>query len=329
MQHCFRFVLLLSTVVGMASSDSVMKVMRPPVAKSSLPCNKKRALEAAAAAPAATASSIELLVAEKAEINLRFVDAVVVIVEDEAFTDAVDEKSKALMSLPGIYWKIGDLGGKQCFRQESLPEDELAPNGKELFLWHSTKEGSEGWFWTPGKPLLDKGAHVAWAKNQAGADLPDALHVPFWAKKPAAGVEIMLLHHYAAWKLKAAQLQQDELEATVANLQGQILCFEALKAMPADVVEFNRKDEKDESHKGKGQGGKPDDGYKAKGSGKNKGAPRSGWLNKCRELTVEVIDQNFGNASRLARSYAVDTTMTALLPSRIVKQAQEEIVRDQ
>jgi hypothetical protein len=303
-----------------SAGDSIMQVLRPPVAKASLPLAvKKRALEAGL-------SAIEELATAKGAVNLNFIDAVVVVVDDEAFAaDPVsDEKQKALASLPGLYWKVGEVGGKICFRQEALPSDEkMAPNGRELFLWHNSKEKDAGWYWSD-KPSIDA-SHMAWARNQENTNLPDVLHVPYWSKRAANGVEIMLLHHYAAWKLggalereKALEATVADLEAHVANLEGQVHCLSALK----EIAKVG--DEDDDKDKGSSHGKASSSKGKSKAADKG-GKQRSGWLNKCKELVCAVLLQNYGVAKDLAREYATNSSMRPLLPPRIVNEATTDL----
>jgi len=124
---------------------------------------------------------------------------------------------------------------------------------------------------------------VAWCGN---GDMPARAHVPFWSKKPRAGVVIEPLPSYSA-KLITELGHQVELTMGQQEVD-----------TPSTEPDAAAGSGKGDGGKGKGDGGKGDGGKGKGGTGPSKG--RGGWLPKMGELLVKVYQDDYDAVRLLA-----------------------------
>ena len=158
---------------------------------------------------------------------------IAVSVTDDCF-DYVKETGDEWMmqcvsALPGLYWYIGTLNEKQCFRQQKVECD--APNDNMLFCFFGSltdRHGHllEGWFWSTHLfddiDGMEAATIVAFSKEFANADVPSRVWVPYTRPTAPRSLEGVNVETYFDF-VKRVYIQDQKHKTAVLEAQVELL----------------------------------------------------------------------------------------------------------
>jgi hypothetical protein len=224
-----------------------------------------------------------------------FADTLLVRCSDEGLEAATDIQGKradqarrAHEIVPGVYHMVGTINGSPIFRQKAPTGDE--PNDKELFLFR-TKDHL-GWLWA--EDCFENLETVIWAWSPNRVDDPDiwplSVHVPNWHKAPNPWFTVQSVSNYVLMKeLDSANAPQPSADP---GLQARV---DELEKENNELSEALRENE--------------DQRQAAIMRREQNVGSLSGWMNKSLPLVGAILDENWGEARRLASDYAKDNGM--------------------